>query len=132
MRLTAERGFPTGLVLAAGGLAACLAVGFLHLERLPVTLCTLKRVTGIPCPTCGSTRAFARLFHRDLMGAFLQNPLAALAALIVVLWGLSDLVLLARGRALGLELAPAEGRLLRIAALAAFLSNWVYVIAAGR
>lgn len=132
MRLTAERGFPTGLVLAAGGLAVCLAVGFLHLERLPLTLCTLKRVTGIPCPTCGSTRAFAQLFQRDLAGAFLQNPLAALAALVVVLWGLADLALLARRRALGLELASGEGRVLRIVALAAFLSNWVYVIAAGR
>ena len=132
MRLTAERGFPAGLVLGAAGVAACVAVGLLHLERLPFTLCMFKRVTGLPCATCGSTRAFARLFHFDMAGAIVQNPLAAVAALGVALWALSDLALAPRGRSLGIELAPVEARFLRIAAVVAFVSNWAYLVAAGR
>ncbi len=132
MRLTAERGFPAGLVLGIGGAAACVAVGLLHLDRIPVSLCLFKRMTGLPCATCGTTRALARLFRLDLAGALGLNPLATLGAFAVALWALLDLALLWRGRALSLDLAPAEARFLRLAAAALFLSNWAYVIAAGR
>lgn len=52
-------------------------------------LCTLRRVTGVPCPTCGSTRAVAAIFSGDLAAAFFYNPLVvvmlALGAGLLVL-----------------------------------------------
>jgi hypothetical protein len=127
---------PGGLALGAifGPLAGALVVGvgLLGLDRLPVSLCVFKVLTGWPCVSCGSTRVLARLFHLDLAGAVALNPLAALGVAAAVAWGLADVVLLARGRALTVEASPAAGRVLRWGALAAVLLNWGYLVAAGR
>jgi hypothetical protein len=123
---------PLGAVfgtIAAGGGAA---VGLLSLDRLPFSVCLFKTLSGLPCPTCGSTRALGRLVHLDLSGAVLMNPLATAGLLVLALWAVADLGLLARGRALDLELGRPLGRVVRIVALAAVLANWVYLVAAGR
>ncbi len=104
----------------------------LRLDRLPFAICAFKAFTGLPCPTCGSTRAAAHLARLDLAGALALNPLATAAAAALVAWGLLDLVLMARGRALGLEVSPPVARVLRVAAVAALLANWAYLVAAGR
>ena len=61
-----------------------------------------------------------------------MNPLATLAAFAIVPWGLGDLALLTRGRALALEIAPASARVLRAAGITAVLVNWAYLVAVGR
>jgi hypothetical protein len=61
-----------------------------------------------------------------------MNPLATLAGLAVVPWGIADFVLLARGRALVLEVSGRAARLLRFGAVAAVLVNWVYLLLVGR
>ena len=132
VRLVARTGPPLGLIFGAIGLVAALAVGLLRLDRLPFTLCYLKVLTGLPCPTCGSTRALGRLVALDLQGALLMNPLTTLAAAGVVLWAAADLALLARGQALGVEVGPRTGSALRIGAVVAVLANWAYLLAAGR
>lgn len=132
LRLLARPGPPLGLVFGATGGLATLAVGLLHLDRLPVALCYLKAFAGLPCPTCGSTRVLGRLFALDLGGAVAMNPLATLGAVLVAFWAAADLALLPRGRALALEVSPRAGLALRAAAIAAALLNWVYLLAAGR
>lgn len=106
-------------------------VGVLHLDRLPVAFCAFKAVTGLPCLTCGTTRAFARLFTLDLPGAMAMNPLAAAVALALVPWGVADLVLLARGRAVALEVSPGVAPVLRVAAVTLVAVNWAYLIVSG-
>jgi uncharacterized protein DUF2752 len=125
-------GLPLGAILAGIAGLAALAVGLLHLDALPFTVCFFKLGTGWPCVTCGSTRALGRLFHGDLAGAWLMNPLAAVGVLALLPWGAADLALLPRGRSLGLELSPAAGRIVRTVAIAAVVANWVYLVAAGR
>jgi hypothetical protein len=133
MRLVARaRAFPTGILVGIGGIAAAGLVAVLGLDRLGITLCAFKRLTGIPCATCGSTRALAQLAHLDLAGALALNPLSALLTLAAFAWGAADLLLVWRGRALSLELSSSEGRGLSIAALLAVGLNWAYVLAAGR
>jgi hypothetical protein len=133
VRLVARPGSPPlGLVFFGIGLLAAAAVGLLRLDRLPLTLCVFKGLTGLPCPTCGSTRTLGQLFALDVAGAWSQNPLATLGAVAVATWGLVDLALLPRRRAVGLEIAPRLGRALRWGALGLFLANWIYLIAAGR
>lgn len=125
-------GLPLGAILAAIGIAACLAVGLLHLDRLPLSVCIFKTLTGWPCLTCGATRALALLCAADLGGALAMNPLATLLAVVLLPWGLCDAFLLRGGRALRLELAPRLGAVARTLAAAAILGNWAYLIAAGR
>jgi hypothetical protein len=132
LRTRAARGTPVSVWLAGGGLAAMLAVGLLHLDRLPLTTCTFKAFTGFACMTCGATRALGLLFQGELAAALAMNPLATLAMLAVVPWALADLALLARGRALGLDLAPAVARAARIAAVVLVGANWAYLLAVGR
>jgi hypothetical protein len=125
-------GVPVGAILAACALASMAAVTLMHLARLPFSLCVFKAVTGLPCLSCGTTRALARLSHLDLAGALAMNPLVTLGVLGLVPWAAADLALLPRGRALSLDLSPGAARAARIAAVAAVLLNWVWLVAAGR
>ncbi len=133
LRLRAPEGrLPLGAIFGAIGLVATVAVGLLHLDRLGFAVCFFKVGTGLPCPACGSTRALGRLFEMDLSGAFAMNPLATVAAFVLVPWAVADLVLLTRGRALDADVAPPVGRGLRIAVVVAVALNWAWLVAAGR
>jgi hypothetical protein len=123
---------PLGAIFGGIGLLAAAAVGLLRLDRIPLTLCVFKGLTGLPCPTCGSTRALGRLFALDFAGALAMNPFTTLVAVLVASWAVADLALLPRRRALDLEVPKPLGFALRVAALVLFLANWVYLIAAGR
>jgi hypothetical protein len=127
-------GPPLGAIFGGIGSLAALAIGMLHLDRLPFPLCYVKAFTGLPCPTCGSTRALGRLFALDPAGAFAQNPLVTLAAFGLAAWAAADLVLVSRrrGRALGLAVSPHFSLSLRVAAVVAIALNWGYLVAAGR
>lgn len=127
-----ERATPLGAILGGIALAAGLAVGLLRLDKLGVMLCTLKATTGLPCPTCGGTRALGLLYHVDLASALAMNPLVTLGVLALVPWALVDLWLLRRGRALELNLSPRGSVLFGTAAGLALLVNWIYLIAVGR
>lgn len=47
-------------------------------------VCMFKNVTGIPCPSCGSTRAVALLLHAQFKAAFLMNPIGIALAFLMV------------------------------------------------
>jgi Protein of unknown function (DUF2752) len=133
VRWSAERGrAPLGAIFGGIGVVVAGAVSLMHLDRLPITVCLFKGLTGLPCPTCGSTRAVARLFGLDLAGALAMNPIVTAVAVVIAAWALVDLALLPSRRSLRLELSPRLGQLLRATALALFFLNWVYLILAGR
>jgi hypothetical protein len=61
-----------------------------------ITVCLFKNITGIPCPSCGITRALLLLMDGEIRGAVLTNPLglfAAMALLIIPFWILADLLI---------------------------------------
>jgi len=133
VRVSAVAGAPPlGAIFGGIGVAAAAVVGLLGLDRLPLTFCVFKGTSGLPCPTCGSTRAVARLFDMDLAGAIAMNPFTTLVAVVVAAWAISDLVLLPRRQSLRVGLSPLGVRWLRGLALAAFLANWVYLLVVGR
>jgi Protein of unknown function (DUF2752) len=132
VRLRAVPGPPLGAIFGGIGVAAAGTVWVLGLDHLPLTFCVFKGLTGLPCPTCGSTRALARLFGLDLAGAIAMNPFVTLVAVVMAAWALVDLALLPRHRSLKLEVSPRLGQWLRVAAFVAFFLNWVYLLVVGR
>ena len=133
VRLAARRGaLPLGVIFGGMGLLGALAVGLLNLDHLGFSVCALKTVTGIPCPTCGGTRAIGCLARWDLVGALRMNPLVALAGLAAIPWFVADAVLLVRGRALDVSVSPRMASVLRVLTVAALGFNWLYLLLAGR
>jgi hypothetical protein len=43
-----------------------------------LSLCLFRTFTGLPCPSCGMTRAFISLGHGDIYSAVLFNPASIL------------------------------------------------------
>ena len=63
-------------------------------SQLP-DVCLFKRVTGLPCPSCGTTHSVVALFHLHLAEAFMLNPFGYLlfvAMLLLPVWILTDLL----------------------------------------
>jgi hypothetical protein len=71
---------------------ALVAVGW----RCPVLL-----VAGVPCPTCGVTRALVLALHGDVAGATRMHPLMWLAVPVTLVFVGAELVGYARARAWG-------------------------------
>lgn len=47
-------------------------------------LCLLKRISGVPCPSCGTTRSILSILHGHFKEAFYLNPLGYLAVIILL------------------------------------------------
>ena len=123
---------PLGAIFGGIGVVVAAGVGLLGLDRLALTFCVFKGLTGLPCPTCGSTRAVARLFGLDPAGAQAMNPFTTLVAVVIAAWAVVDVLLLPRGRALRVGFSGSLGLVLRITAFVAFIANWLYLLAVGR
>lgn len=107
--------------LGLGGVTILLASYF----GRPLQLCMFKRLTGIPCPTCGFTRGAMNLLHFRFVAAWQCNPL------LYSVLGIFALVVAARlflGRTIRIHLAREERLIAWILALVLFFANWAYVI----
>lgn len=104
--------------LACGAAAAAAALAS---HYFGLSLCPLKRLAGIPCPSCGTTRACLALLRGDVRTALAIQPfaLAALAALLAC-------ALSPRLRALAAALWARTSVKLLCAAL--LLADWLYVL----
>jgi len=110
------------LALAAAPFAASIA------HALPP--CALHQWLGVPCATCGSTRAMLALTHGDVLRALAWNPLVTLAALVLVL-GLAAPAWVALRAPLP-RLAGPWPLGWRIAAWLLLGAQWIYLIAMRR
>jgi hypothetical protein len=123
------------ILAAAVALAAAAAHFQLASGTLPFHLplfCPFRQLSGLPCPTCGATRALAALAHGDLPAALSFNPLVAIASLLLVAAGLLSLA--SRALRVGIPVprpGPARQRLLRASAAGLILANWAYLILKG-
>jgi hypothetical protein len=92
--------------------------------------CTFKSLTGIPCPTCGTTRAALALAHFDVLGAFSHYPLPTLGWVLFLGGGLVSASMALAGRT-----PPAIPNRLPVwargAIVALVVANWAYSIATG-
>ena len=94
--------------------------------------CGFHTVTGIPCPSCGATRAFVAAAHLHMGDAFRTNPLAAaffLGLVGFVPYALATVLL--RTRRVRVSGVGRRGKhvILALAGLIV-LANWAYLIVA--
>ncbi len=123
-----------GLALAGFALvAAALAYPHMPVLRLLSPPCVFLHLTGLPCGTCGFTRAFVRGGQGDWLGALSVSPFGAL---LFYAWGLTAIWVAASWLAPSLPRPPGirpttapQRSLVRFGVPIAFLLNWVYLIA---
>lgn len=108
--------------LVWGGMV--LAISLMTGDRMPV-LCLFRRITGLPCPTCGSTRAALAALDGRPLDAISLNPLLPLAFALLGAW-----IVLRVG--FGRDVVLRLGRTGRIAlwtiVALLVLADWAYVI----
>ncbi|MCC6951448.1 MAG: DUF2752 domain-containing protein [Phycisphaerales bacterium] len=85
-------------------------------------LCTLRRTTGVPCPTCGGTRATMSLFSGHPARALAFNPVVTVFVIVAPLWWLSRLLKPPP------PWSPSRRRVASVIAWVLVLGNWAYVI----
>lgn len=110
---------------AVAGSAAWLAMA------LPWPRCPFFALTGLPCVTCGATRATIAFLHGDFLSALRWNPLAAVSICGLVVFDLYAAIVLV-GRTPRLRIVDwtvAEKKVARIVVIGLLALNWIYLLA---
>jgi hypothetical protein len=113
-----------------GGIAVMmLAAGRLMPVLSLAPDCVFKGLTGVPCLTCGSTRAVVRLSHGDILPAFGLNPLTTLCLISAVLYFIYSLMSVVFDLPrISFLLTDQEKNVMRAGAVILLLVQWVYLI----
>lgn len=107
--------------LALGGAAVWLS----SYHDRAVSLCLIKRVTGLPCPTCGFTRGVLSLLSVRPGQGWLYNPLLFS---ILFLFFLATGIRVIFAHAVTIRLSRMERAIAWLVAAILFAANWAYVI----
>ena len=90
-----------------------------------IQLCLFKKVTSVPCPTCGITRGIIHGLQGHFITAWQCNPLLfSLGVLFLIITIIRGIF----GRAVRISLSLNEHRFAWIIAILLVLINWVYII----
>lgn len=100
------------------------------------TVCLIKNFTGIPCPSCGSSRAVLAILHGNFIEAFFWNPLGFFITAILLIspaWIFFDLM--RSGNSFfkayhGLE-KFIRNKWIAVPAILLLAANWIWTITKG-
>jgi len=91
--------------------------------------CVFRGLTGIPCPTCGSTRSVVHLSHGDILSALAMNPLTTLCLVAAIVYFFAGLMGVAFDfPRINLLLTDKEKNVMRAGAVMILLAQWAYLI----
>lgn len=91
--------------------------------------CSFRALTGIPCPTCGSTRSVVHLAHGDIIASLSMNPLISMCFLAAVPYFFySIMTLTPHFSRLYVSLTEHEKYAARYGIIILVLMNWIYLI----
>ena len=114
-------------------LSAALGWWWLQAFGVPSLLCPFKAATGLPCVTCGSTRALLALGRGEASVAFVLNPFVPLAAMAASLFVVYSVATVVNGRRrLRARVTAGEILVLRGSVIAASTVVWAWLVIDGR
>lgn len=111
-------------------MGAVLLIGLLiaALHLCGIRVCLFRRLTDLPCLTCGGTRALAALVSGDIAGAFRIQPLISALLIAGAAWSIANTVLLTVWhRHLSVKISAVGWLWLAATGIALTACNWVYV-----
>ena len=112
-----------------------LAARFLPWERIP-SLCVFYHATGLPCPSCGITRAIVFLTHFQFRRAMEMNALGFMLVGVLALWWVTSIYEMATSRRTRLSRWAARRwtalALVGLALLIAFGTARIWLLVHGR
>jgi hypothetical protein len=114
-----------------GGIALlALAAAWVPQVAVYAPDCAFKGLTGVPCPTCGTTRSLIQLSHGNIAAAFFMNPIAALCMIAAVLYFIYSLATLIFGLPrIVITFSDKEKNIVRTGAAMFLFAQWCYLIA---
>jgi len=101
-----------------------------------IGVCIIKHVTGIPCPSCGSTRSVISLVNGNILDSLYWNPIGLILALIMIVtpvWIIMDLISGKRSlfRFYGKIETVFRMKIIAIPAILLVMVNWIWNIYKG-
>lgn len=117
-----------GLIYGCIGIFGFVGARFFSKVIALLPPCPLRHITGLPCPTCGSTRSGILLSQFKILEAFLTNPLFVLVCFGVTIWAMTALVLHIIRRRMRLVRFNESKPVIRILLIGAIIVNWIYLI----
>lgn len=121
-----------GYALAGLYFAPLTAITAVIVTRMPaqwLPRCALKRLTGLPCPTCGAWRAVCALRRGELLEAWLCQPLLVAAAAVLTALAIYALITAVARRPRHFPVANRrERRLLWLTLALLAAANWAYLM----
>jgi hypothetical protein len=91
--------------------------------------CVFKGLTGIPCPTCGSTRSVVHLAHGDILSALAMNPLTTLCLFAAIVYFIASLISVVFDLPrINFLLADKEKNVMRAGVVMILFAQWAYLI----
>ena len=96
------------------------------------SFCIFKHITGIPCPSCGSTRATLLLFHGEFGKSISLNPFGIITNILILVsiaWMLKDIII-SRDTFLPFLKKTLDIRI-QYVILVIVVANWIWNIAKG-
>jgi hypothetical protein len=96
--------------------------------QLGLPPCLLYQISGVPCPACGMTTAFAHFAHGHPLEALVAQPFGVLLALALAAGCLLLPAALAIGRSPRSILGTLASERLAVIAIALFLASWIYKV----
>ena len=83
------------LILACSFGLIYLLINTVTKQNETIRVCFIKSVTGIPCPSCGSTRAIQLIFQNKWIDSLAMNPFGIVVAglmIVIPTWIFFDVV----------------------------------------
>jgi len=124
------------LSLFSGG--TLITARFFPFSKLPLGFCVFLNLTGIPCPTCGFSRAFCAFTHDNWALGFQNCPLAAILYLLTIAVLIYNAVVVIAGilgfqirRGSILQLSSKKAAFLAVVFFLLLLANWIYRLIMG-